>query len=111
MVVDKKIFSEIKHICSDDHDSILRDCFEAVRRFSWETVYLELQKQMPTLVMFLSLLLGRRDKHKHVVCLMASIVLKLRYPKMGLVQRGVSLFLFGNGVSKEVSIHAHAHDT
>ena len=86
------------------HDSILLNCIEAVKHFNWETVYLELQKEMPTLVMLLVPLLGGVDRNKYVVCFIASIILKIRirYPKMGLIQRGVSVFLYGNGVCKEV---------
>ncbi len=38
-----RIKQEMKDICSESHDSILRDSHEAVKRFSWETVWLELQ--------------------------------------------------------------------
>ena len=75
--VSGKIISEIKHICSTEHDSILLDCIEAVNNFNWDTVYLELRKQMPTLLMLLTLLLGGVDKNKYVVCFIGSIILKI----------------------------------
>ena len=36
------IKNELKKICSLSHHSILRDSHEAVKNFSWETVWLEL---------------------------------------------------------------------
>ena len=38
------------HLASVKHDSILRDDFEAVKHFSWEIVYLEFEKNVPTLI-------------------------------------------------------------
>ena len=49
----KKIKKEMKSLASLDHDSILRDDFEALKHFSWETVYLELEKNVPTLIKLL----------------------------------------------------------
>ena len=40
--VARKIRAEMKHICSTDHSSIIQDSHEAVKRFSWETIWLEL---------------------------------------------------------------------
>lgn len=49
----KKIRNEMKSLASLDHDSILRDDIEALKHFSWETVYLELEKNVPTLIKLL----------------------------------------------------------
>ena len=49
----KNIKTESKHIGSLDHNSILRDTNEGVRRFSWEIAWLELNKNVLTLIKFL----------------------------------------------------------
>ena len=46
----KKIRNEMKLLASLDRDSILRDDLEALKHFSWETVHLELEKNVPTLI-------------------------------------------------------------
>ena len=54
-----KIREDMKAICSDSHNSILRDSVEKVKQFSWETVRLELVQKMPTLMILLFELVGR----------------------------------------------------
>ena len=44
-----KIKKEIKKVCKLDHNSIMRDDIEGVKQFSWETVWLKLQRNVPTL--------------------------------------------------------------
>ena len=53
MRLQKKKKNEMKSLASLDHDSILRDDFEALKHFSWETAYLELEKNVPTLIKLL----------------------------------------------------------
>ena len=96
-----KIKKEIIEICSKTNDSILRDSNEAVQHFSWETIWLELCSKMPTLVELLSNLVSNHMESKPLICLMASMILKDR---VGLVQRAVSVLLYGNGANKQVSI-------
>lgn len=95
------INKELKGICSLNHDSILRDNFEAVKNFSWETVWIELTDTMPTLMAILTGLVPNAHESKPFLCFLASMLLKKRLPKMGLVQRAVSLLLYGNGTSKQ----------
>ena len=45
-----KIKKEMRKVCKLDHYSILKDDIEGVKHFSWETVWLELQRDVPTLV-------------------------------------------------------------
>lgn len=99
LAIIKLLKSEMKKICSVSHDSILRDGYEGVKLFSWETVWQELMSNMPTLMAILTELV---PQDKPVVCLVASMLLKKRLPKMGLVQRAVSLLLYGNGTNKQV---------
>ena len=51
--VARAVQEELNVLCSTNHDSILRDSIEAVKHFSWETVWLELCKMLPTLVSLL----------------------------------------------------------
>ena len=37
-----QVRQEIKDACSEQHDSILCDCHEAVKCFGWRTVWLEM---------------------------------------------------------------------
>lgn len=48
--VARNVRTEMQQIASDKHDSILRDPIQAVKQFSWETVILELQNKLPTLM-------------------------------------------------------------
>uniref|UniRef100_A0A1X7VUI6 DUF6589 domain-containing protein n=1 Tax=Amphimedon queenslandica TaxID=400682 RepID=A0A1X7VUI6_AMPQE len=87
---------EMKHICSTTHNSVLRDSNEAVRHFSWDVLSDELWNNAPTLITVLSeLALGDQQ----LSCTIASMLLKKRLPKMGLLQRAVSLLLYGNGTN------------
>ncbi len=93
----------MKAISSDAHDSILRDTIEAVKHFSWQTVWLELTQKIPTLMSLLSHLIPKPDEHKPLLCFLASPILKSRHQRMGLVQRAVSIMMYGNGTAKQVS--------
>ena len=90
----QQIRAEMKSIRSERHDSILLDTLEAVKRFSWETVLLELQKMMPTLMQLLMKVVTNPSKKIPLLCLLASQLLKQRYPKLGLVQRAMSVVLY-----------------
>ena len=63
----QKIRSEMKAISSDDYDSVLLDSNEAVKHFSWETIWLELQNKMPTLIKLLELVITNSSKKKSLV--------------------------------------------
>lgn len=100
--VAQKIKAEMKDISSQHHDSILLDAHEAVKQFSWESVLLELQEMMPTLMQLLMKLVTNPSEKKPLLCLLASQLLKQRYPKLCLVQRAISALLYGNGTNKQV---------
>lgn len=95
----EEIKKEIKHICSTTHNSILRDTFEGIKQFSWDTVSNELWTNVPTLMTILSQLTSGDER---LACMMVSMILKKRLPKMGLVQRAMSLLLYGNGTNIQV---------
>ena len=103
MDVARGIRKEIKGICSENHNSVLRDTYEGVKHFSWETVWLELLKQVPTLIKLLITILPDHKQSRNVVCLIVCIMLKKSLGKMGLVQRVLSILLYGNRCNKQVS--------
>ena len=86
-----KIKKEMRELSSDRHDSILRDTIEAVKRFSWETVYLELCKMTPILMSLLAQLIPSPEDYKPLMCTIASQLLKCRHQRLSLVQRAVSV--------------------
>ena len=98
-----KIRAEMKAASSEVHHSILQDPIEAVRSFQWETVKLELLQNMPTLMQLLFQLVGRAQNRTPLLCMLATMILKSRHHHMGLVQRAVSVMLYGNGTAKQAS--------
>ena len=48
------IRKEMKQICSESHDSVIRDSQEGIKHFKWERVWTELVNHMPTLMKLLS---------------------------------------------------------
>ena len=97
-----KIKKEIKKVCKLDHNCILRDGIEGVKQFSWETVWLELQRNVPTLCSLLAKLLYQPSKP--LICFIISQIIKQHLPCMALVQREISILLYGNGTSKQVIV-------
>lgn len=70
----KHIQNEMKAICSDKHDSILRDSIDGIKQFSWNTVWVEMITKMPTLMKLLSGLLpssSSLDVEKPFLCLIS----------------------------------------
>ena len=100
----RKIKVEMKDLSSDKHDSILRDTVEAVKHFHWETVMLELERKVPTLLTLLKHIVPQPAEQRPLICLVVSQLLKSRHRRMGLVQRAVSIMLYGNSSSKQVRI-------
>lgn len=101
--VARSIKKEMKEIASMDNDSILRDTVEAVKRFSWETIYSELQKNVPTLMHLLQSLVKNPADKKPFLASLACQLLKDSHPQLGLLQRAVSVLLYANGAGKNVS--------
>ena len=100
--ISRKIKKEMKDLRSDDRDSVLHDAVEAVKRFNWTTVMMEYEKMMPTLMTLLKQVVPKPIEHKPLLCQVASQILKSRHRRMGLVQRAVSIMLYGNGTNKQV---------
>ncbi|XP_065912891.1 uncharacterized protein [Dysidea avara] len=72
----------------------------SVKQFSWETVWLEFERRLPTLVGLLQLILP--SSSKAVLCFIIGIILKNRSPHMALIQRAVSVMLYAHGAGKQV---------
>jgi len=75
-----------------------------VTEFTWDTAWSEVQKRMSRLVSFLQEIIPEAfdGSHKSIISMIISIILKYRNPKMCLIQKIMSAFLFGNFVHKKV---------
>lgn len=98
--VARQIRHEMKEICSLKHNSILRISHENLNHFSWEVIWQEFNNKVPTLVGLLQKLLPRSSNLSLscIICLM----LKQRCKHMSLLQRVVSVLLYGHGTSQQV---------
>ena len=97
----------MNEICSTNHYSILRDSYEAVKRFSWESIWLEYQAKVPTHFALLTGLLPKAEKR--FIAFVVSLLLKRRCKHMSLVQRVISLVLYGNAAKKQVGVTMHLY--
>lgn len=101
--------NEVVPLSSDNHDSFLRlKSKPAIEHFTWESVWIELQKNAPILMSLLTNLIPQSKRNseesKPPLCMCASILLKLQNPKMNLVQSMVSLVLKAGHATKQVAI-------
>lgn len=102
--VSKEVQSELKEICSDSYDTILRMKYKvALESFTWRRVWRELQNKTPTLLAILS---GRCSNGpvQPAVCTCASILMKLRNPKVNLVQAMISVVLKAGHANTQVRV-------
>ena len=100
-------FQEIKHLCSDNYDSILSTTSDvAMTHFSWESIWIEISTKAPTLVSILKSCLPVKTKlnPKPVLCLCVSMLLKLRNRKMCHVQSAISLIVHAGHAGSMVSL-------
>ena len=100
---------EIRKICSDSHDSILRMKSKvAVEHFSWETVWLELQNNAPLLVTLFKQLFPEQKKEDQstimAICVCISILLQAQNGKINLVQAVIGLLLRNGHATKQVCV-------
>ena len=115
-IVSSRILKElIKTIKSEMRDarakcgSMLMKSDEELKVFSWERIEQEMETKLPTLI---ALLRGLGQKSgtnttSPVICMICCMLLKQSYPKMSLVQRAMSVLLYGNAVSKQVGINQY----
>ena len=103
----QQIWKEMNRICSTNHNSILRDSYEGVKRFSWESIWLEYEAKILNLFGLLSGLLPKAEKR--FIAFVVSLLLKRHCKHMSLVQRVISLVLYGNAAKKQVDITMHLY--
>jgi len=99
----QQVRHEMTTICSEQHNSILRDSHEGVKRFSWESIWLEFQANVPTLYKLLKGFVPKADDR--FISFVISLLLKKCCKHMSLVQRVISTLLYGHSAKKQVSIH------
>lgn len=95
-----KIKCEMTEISSSKFASILRRKHTELKHFSWDELWLEFNAKAPRLVRFLQSILPRAGKIfiAFVVCML----LKKRCKHMSLMQRMMSVLLYGNAANKQV---------
>ena len=98
----REVQKELKEICSNKYTSILRMKYKvSLEMFAWDRVWQELQSKAPTLLTILSG--GASSSNiRPAICTCASILLKLRNPKINVVQAVVSLVLKAGHASIQV---------
>ena len=96
------IRKEMKQICSESRDSVIRDSQEGIKHFKWERVWTELVNHMPTLMKLLSAIFLNQKATQNICSLIACMILKKRLGKMSMVQKALSVLLYGNGCNKQV---------
>ena len=104
--------NELILMCSDSANSILRQKFSsAYKDFSWEKLLKELETNAPILLSILQQCTHTRrprpNRNNIVIGMCAAILLKLGYAKMNLVQKVLSLVLYGGNSGKLVCYKAN----
>ena len=98
----RKINCEMKQFSSLDFDSVLKDAIANLTQLSWESVFMEMGKGLPTLIKFLLHLIPRPKDNIPLVCIIASQLVKGRHQRMSLVQRAIYTMFYGHGTKKQV---------
>lgn len=99
----KKAHEEMKHLSLAVSDSVLSHGeVNLLLEFSWDVIWSEFQKYLPTVVSIFTGLTNDLPRNKPLICLLIAMILKRNHQRMSLVQRIMSIFLYGNGVHKQV---------
>lgn len=80
---------------------MLKRSDEAIKDFNWQELIAEFEQRVPTLFKLLKKILPKSDEQ--FLAFFISILLKKRSKFMSLVQRVVSVMLYGNATHKQVS--------
>ena len=106
--VGRKIQEEIAFICSDKANSILNGGDkEHVLNFSWDKIFADLKSHMPYLVKLLQFINPKVEKNTALISVWIAMMVKCRNDKFSLIQKIFSIFLYGNGVHKEVCTYVY----
>ena len=102
----REVRKEMQVISSDSRNTVFCDKKIELRNFSWSRMWDKLMKRAPLLMNVVSSLVVHPEESKPMLCLLASMFLKKRNKSLALVQRCISVFLYGNVCSKQVRLHA-----
>ena len=106
VVFGSTVHQELKNLCSNHFDSILREKSPtAMEYFSWNSIWLELEAKAPMLTTSLKKSMksfSEKNKRIPVVCI--SMLLKCQNKNMCMVQAIVSLILYTGHAGKWVSL-------
>ena len=100
--VGRTIQEEIAFICSDKANTILKGDKEHILNFSWANVFTDLRSHVPSLVKLLQFINPKAANNDALISVWISMMVKCRNDKLSLIQRIFAIFLYGNGVHKEV---------
>ena len=95
-LITQQMHKEMSKLCSIEHHSILQDTHEGIKRFRWQTIWLEYQSKVPTLFAFY---LAYFLKMIKVGSFTNSLLLK-NAVNTSPVQCVISVLLYGNGAKK-----------
>ena len=99
--------NELRVMCSESTNSILSNqSVSELKDFKWNKLLSELEKYAPTFLMILcESTHTRQPRHDRnaVIGMCAALILKLRFSKICLVQKIMSLILYGGHSGKQVS--------
>ena len=120
--IGKIVQKEIKKLCSNNYHSIIREHSPtALEYYSWRTIILEVMHKAPTLYTIIDkCLMSSNESSRHLLCVVASVVLKSRNPHMCMVQAMVSILMYAGHAGKQVCLctillmyspHAHRCST
>ena len=98
----RQIRVEMKAICGLKNASLLRNGNEGLQNFSWTAIWEEFSQRVPTLLKLLQKILPRSSNMflTYLICVM----LKERCKHMSLLQRVISVLLYGHGTSQQVRL-------
>ena len=92
--------SEMKRICSLNHNSILRGKNSLIENFTWQAIWLELSQNVPSLVTFFKGLLPKSNMN--FISFLVCAILKQRCKHMSLLQHVFTVLLYSNTTNKQV---------
>ena len=102
-VLKTTVEKEIKQLSKRETRSIFQGSNQDLKSFSWDSVWKELMQSTPTLVRFISAIIPHADYGEHLVCFVASMIMKKETQLMSFVQQAISVLFYVNGCSKQVT--------
>ena len=100
--VAQQIRQEMSGICSSQNPSLLRSSYAGVKNFSWKAISSEFSTRVPTLMFLLKSILPKSDDR--FILFAVALILKKRCKHLFLVQKVISILLYGYATNKQVSL-------